>query len=229
MEGLPSPCSPVAFAGGYAKKHDPFMYYDDVAADPRRCRNVVPFGRLGGDLRRSAAAGFRLHLARPVPRHPRLRGRHRRPLPRRRSSRGCCASSGRTASSSSPGTRAARARGCCTDAHGGRIATIVAGPGRRRGVRSARPVDHYGVLRTVEMRSGSAAGRRRAAAQRDARRSPRARARVALSVRPARPRSARRARSGAAARARGRAPPAARRRRRSTPGRRWFSQVTALP
>ena len=44
MEDLPKPCSPVAGAGGYAKKHDPFMYYDDVAHNARRCRNVVGFG-----------------------------------------------------------------------------------------------------------------------------------------------------------------------------------------
>ena len=46
--------------------------------------------------------------------------------------------------------------GCCTDAHGGRIATIVAGPGARRGVRSSRPVDHYGVLHTVQRELGLA-------------------------------------------------------------------------
>ena len=46
MEGLPSPCSQDAEAGRYAKKHDPFMYYDDVARNPRRCRRVVGFGDL---------------------------------------------------------------------------------------------------------------------------------------------------------------------------------------
>src|SRR5439155_4003478 len=38
MEDLPSPCSQVAGANGYAKKHDPFLYYDDVARSPPRCR-----------------------------------------------------------------------------------------------------------------------------------------------------------------------------------------------
>src|SRR4051812_32336093 len=47
MEDLPSPCFRGAGAGGYAKKHDPFMYYDDVANDRRRCRRVVPLARLG--------------------------------------------------------------------------------------------------------------------------------------------------------------------------------------
>jgi phosphatidylinositol-3-phosphatase len=36
------------------------------------------------------------------------------------------------------------------------IATIVAGPAVRRGARSASPVDHYGVLHTVERALGLA-------------------------------------------------------------------------
>ena len=58
MEGLPSPCSQVAEAGRYAKKHDPFMYYDDVARNPRRCRRVVGFGDLSRDLRRGTLPAF---------------------------------------------------------------------------------------------------------------------------------------------------------------------------
>jgi hypothetical protein len=37
-----------------------------------------------------------------------------------------------------------------TAARGGRIATVVAGPGVRRGAHSDRDLDHYGVLRTIE-------------------------------------------------------------------------------
>jgi len=74
MEDLPRPCSQVAGADGYAKKHDPFLYWDEGSSSD----------------------------------------------------------------------------GCCTDAHGGRIATIVAGHDVRRHARSSRPVDHSGVLRTIE-------------------------------------------------------------------------------
>src|SRR5437016_9256689 len=35
-EGLPSPAFAGAFAGRYAKKHDPFLYFDDVAGSPSR-------------------------------------------------------------------------------------------------------------------------------------------------------------------------------------------------
>jgi hypothetical protein len=40
--------------------------------------------------------------------------------------------------------------GCCAGARGGHIATIVAGADVRQGARDPRPIDHYGVLRTIE-------------------------------------------------------------------------------
>jgi hypothetical protein len=149
MEDLPTPCSHVAGAGGYAKKHDPFMYYDDIAGDSRRCRNVVAFDRLTSDLRRGTLPTFAFitpnlcndthdcdvatgdqFLAQLVPRLLREIGPH-----------------GFVVLTWDEGSSDA---GCCTDAHGGRIATIVAGPDVRRHARSNRPVDHYGVLRTIE-------------------------------------------------------------------------------
>ena len=45
--------------------------------------------------------------------------------------------------------------GCCGGAApGGRIATIVAGPGVIPGSRDTSPVDHYGVLATIERALG---------------------------------------------------------------------------
>jgi phosphatidylinositol-3-phosphatase len=149
MEGLPSPCSQVAHLGRYAKKHNPFVYYDDVASNPRRCRNVVGFDQLSSDLRRGrlptfafitpdlchdthdcdVATGDRF-LAGLVPRLLRELGPH-----------------GFLVLTWDEGSSRA---GCCTDAHGGKIATIVAGPDVRRHATSSRPVDHYGVLRTIE-------------------------------------------------------------------------------
>src|SRR3954470_4028133 len=51
LQGMPAPCFRGAAAGRYAKKHNPFMYYDDVAGRASRCRRLVPYGRLAGDLR----------------------------------------------------------------------------------------------------------------------------------------------------------------------------------
>jgi phosphatidylinositol-3-phosphatase len=149
MEDLPAPCSRAEAADGYAKKHDPFMYYDDIARNPRRCRNVVGFDQLASDLRRGALPTFAFispnlcddthdcsvatgdrFLAGLVPRLLRESGPH-----------------GFVVLTWDEG---ASDQGCCLDARGGRIATVVAGPNVRRHARSTRPVDHYGVLRTLE-------------------------------------------------------------------------------
>lgn len=149
MEGLPRPCFKGAGAGVYAKKHDPFMYYADVAGNARRCRKVVPLTRLDADLRAGALPRYAFiapglcndghdcdtatadrFLSRLVPKLLPALG------PR-----------GFLVLTWDEGTTGS---GCCGGAAGGRIATIVAGPRARRGARMRTPVDHYGVLRSVE-------------------------------------------------------------------------------
>ena len=49
-EDLPSPGYTGAVAGKYAKKHNPFLYFRDIANSPQRRANVVPFKRLPRDL-----------------------------------------------------------------------------------------------------------------------------------------------------------------------------------
>jgi len=58
MEGMPAPCYAGASAGGYAKKHDPFMYFSQIASNPARCGRVVPLTALTGDLRGGALPAF---------------------------------------------------------------------------------------------------------------------------------------------------------------------------
>jgi hypothetical protein len=54
MQSMPEPCFTDASAGtapnDYAKKHDPFMYFDDVRNDNTRCNQIVPFRQLRTDL-----------------------------------------------------------------------------------------------------------------------------------------------------------------------------------
>jgi hypothetical protein len=149
LEDLPRPCYTGAASGGYAKKHNPFAYYDRVADDPSRCRRMVPLSRLTTDLRRRRLPTYAFiapnlchdthdcpvrdgdrFLARIVPKLLRRLGPH-----------------GFLVLTYDEGSSDA---GCCGTARGGRIATIVAGPDVRRGARQRRPVDHYGVLRTTE-------------------------------------------------------------------------------
>jgi phosphatidylinositol-3-phosphatase len=176
MEDLPRPCFGGAGAGRYAKKHDPFMYYDDVAQDRVRCRRVVPLTRLGRDLRRgrlptyafispdlcndthdcSVATGDRF-LAQLVPTLLHAVGPE-----------------GYVVLTWDEGTSNA---GCCGGSAGGRIPTIVAGRLVRRGARLRAPLDHYGVLRTTEdtlglRRMGAARQRRHGSLNRLFRRLP---------------------------------------------------------
>jgi hypothetical protein len=150
FEDVPSACFAGAGAGGYARKHNPFIYYDDIARSPERCARLVGFEALASDLRRgtlptfawitpnlcddthdcAVAAGDRF-LARTVPAILRELGPH-----------------GFVVITWDEGSTNA---GCCGGvAAGGRVATIVAGPDVRPGARDARPLDSYGILRTVE-------------------------------------------------------------------------------
>ena len=149
MEDLPSPCFKGASSGGYARKHDPFLYYRDVVTSRSRCGHVVGFGALASDLR----AGRLPKFAWLSPNlcddghdcAPRTADRFlARTLPaiiHELGPRGFLVLTWDEGSSD---------EGCCGGAHGGHIATIVAGPGARRGARLSTPIDHYGVLGTIE-------------------------------------------------------------------------------
>jgi hypothetical protein len=164
LQGLPRPCARPAHAGNYAKKHDPFAYDDAIAADPARCRRRVPLSHLATDARTDRLPDFAFvapdlcadthdcpvsagdhFLARLVPGLLPALGPH-----------------GFLIITYDEGVTDA---GCCGGSHGGRIATVVAGPDVARGAATRRALDHYGVLRTIE----DAYGLPRLGAARDAR------------------------------------------------------------
>ncbi len=151
FQGLPEPCSNVAFAGAYAKKHNPFMYFDDIRADPTRCRNVVPFDRFQADV----AAGRLPRFVFVVP--DQSHDMHS----------GSVVAGDRWARAVYDGLVASPARqedtrlvvtldegssraGCCGGlAAGGHVATIVAGPRVARGVTNDT-YHHYSLLASIE-------------------------------------------------------------------------------
>jgi phosphatidylinositol-3-phosphatase len=153
LEDVPSPCFLGAEHGGYAKKHNPFAYYADVAGSPGRCSHLVGFEQLRHDVRAGdlptyvwitpnlcddghdcgVAASDRF-LTRTAPALLRELGPH-----------------GLLVLTYDEGSTD---RGCCSDAAGGLIATVVAGPDVRRGVRVASAIDHYGVLGSIERALG---------------------------------------------------------------------------
>lgn len=55
MESMPHPCD-TSSVGSYDVGHDPFVYFDDIRNDPRRCDNhVVALNQLTTDLRSPAS------------------------------------------------------------------------------------------------------------------------------------------------------------------------------
>jgi len=59
-EGLPRPGFTGAYAGRYAKKHVPFLYFRDIVSKPARLRRVVPFRQFARDLAAAALPSFSL-------------------------------------------------------------------------------------------------------------------------------------------------------------------------
>jgi hypothetical protein len=149
MEDLPHPCFTGASAGEYAKKHDPLVYYNDVRDNPRLCAHIVPLTQLAADERSSRLPTFvwitpnlchDMHdcaistgdhfLSSLVPALLRALGPH-----------GLLFLTWDEGSSNA---------GCCRLASGGHVATIVAGPGARRGAQLTARTDHYSMLQTIE-------------------------------------------------------------------------------
>lgn len=146
MEGLPRPCFAGASAGGYAKKHNPFLYFAN-----RTCKEVYPYPRLASDLRARRLPSFLWispnvcddghdcssrtadsFLAGLVP-----------------SLVGGLGPRGVLAIAWDEGTSDA---GCCGLARGGRVPLILTGPGARAGVRIGTPASHYSLLAMIEDR-----------------------------------------------------------------------------
>jgi acid phosphatase len=151
MESMPSSCY-IGDAYPYMQKHDPFIYYDDIRTNAARCQaHVVPFTEFNTDLTGGTLPNFSwitpnmcndMHdcsintgdawLAQVVP--------------------GILASSafqngGVLFLTWDEGTTSA---GCCINASGGQVVTVVVAPSGVAGLRSAVNETHYSLLRTVE-------------------------------------------------------------------------------
>jgi phosphatidylinositol-3-phosphatase len=149
IEDLPRSCFTGAGASGYAKKHDPFVYYTRVAGDPARCARVAGLHQLYGDERARTLPAFiwitpnlchDMHDCDPAVGDRFLAGLVP-PLLRALGPHGLLILTWDEGSSDS---------GCCRLASGGHIVTILAGAEARSGGRMGTPADHYSVLQTIE-------------------------------------------------------------------------------
>ena len=149
MENLPRSCFTGASAGLYAKRHDPFVYYRDVVADPALCSHVVPLTQLAADEQDNTLPTFvwitpnvchDMHEC-DVATGDRFLSRLGPPLIHALGPRGLLFLTWDEGSSD---------KGCCKLAAGGHIVTILAGGAVRHHARLETPTDHYSVLQTVE-------------------------------------------------------------------------------
>lgn len=150
MESMPGPCFRGATSGRYAKKHNPFAYYDSITTDRARCGKVVPLTELHGDISNDALPAFvwitpdmcnGSHDC-AVDVGDRFLSRLLPPLI------GALGDGGVLVLTYDEGTSD---RGCCAQASGGHILTLVAGPGAAPG-RYDEPLTHYSILRAIEDR-----------------------------------------------------------------------------
>jgi phosphatidylinositol-3-phosphatase len=145
-EGLPAPGFLGASRSRYAKKHNPFAYFRDIADDPARRARLVPLTRLAPDLRAGALPSFSLVV--PDLCH---------------SMHDCSVSVGDAWLRSQVGKflklpktvvfvvfdeGSTRTRG------GGHTAALALGTAVRPGSRYTGLTSHYGILRTVEQAWG---------------------------------------------------------------------------
>jgi hypothetical protein len=148
---MPSPCYTGPDVGLYAKRHNPFLYFNDIVTNPDRCNKVVPFEQMADDV----AAGT---LPRFVWITPDLcQDMHDCPIasgdqflaeqvPTILDQLG---SNGVLFITWDEGDRSDTSS-CCDLATGGHIVTLVIGPGVVPGTVVSTPIDHYSILQTIE-------------------------------------------------------------------------------
>ena len=137
-EALPRPGFTGAWAGRYAKKHDPFVYFRDIASSPARRNRIVPFGRLASDLHGNTLPDFALvvpdmcHSTHdcPIRTGDRWLAHVLPPLLKLRNTL----------------VFVTYDEGLV----GNHIPALALGTAVRRGLRIATPADHYSLLRTIE-------------------------------------------------------------------------------
>jgi hypothetical protein len=149
MEDLPRPCYRGASAGLYAKKHDPFLYYDRVARDPALCAHVVPLTQLARDERTRTLPRFvwltpnlchDMHSC-PPPQGDAFLAGVVPPLLAALGPRGLLILTWDEGDTDD---------GCCRVAAGGHIATVFAGGLAAPHAQLTRPADQYSILQAIE-------------------------------------------------------------------------------
>jgi phospholipase C len=155
QEDMPSPCYPQPYAGNYAIKHNPFLYFKAIRLDASRCaRSVVPFTQLSADLASGALPNFIFitpnlcndaHDCELQVADDWLKGLMVKLLP-------ALDADGKPYLVIITWDEGQGDHSCCglPKAAGGRIATLLVSPQARAGFLDDTPYTHYSILKTIE-------------------------------------------------------------------------------
>ncbi len=151
MESMPSSCF-IGDSYPYMQKHNPFIYYDDIRTNAARCSShVVPLTQLSTDLSAGTAPNFAWITPNMC-----------------NDMHDCSIATGDGwLSNFVPSILASSAfqnggvlfltwdegsssAGCCGNAWGGQVASVVIAPNSIVGLRSLTTETHYSLLRTIE-------------------------------------------------------------------------------
>ena len=149
MQAMPSACYKGPYDGRYAKKHDPFMYFDLIRNNAARCSHVVPYSRLASDISKGALPSFvwitpdLCHDGHDCSTRTADRFLHTQLPP-------LLTALGKNGLLFLTWDEGATSAGCCQLARGGHVVTVLAGAGAKRGGRSGTLFDSYSILRTIE-------------------------------------------------------------------------------
>jgi hypothetical protein len=151
MSSMPSPCYQGPDTDLYVHRHNPFLYYDDVAQDPERCNKVVPLDELATDIQSGTLPTFvwiTPNLCEDTHDCPVSAGDQflSDQVPALLDNLGPSGALFITFDESKDKDKS----GCCGGVEGGHIATVVAGPGVAPGTIVGTPLDHYSMLQTIE-------------------------------------------------------------------------------
>jgi acid phosphatase len=151
LEGMPSACF-VGDSYPYMQKHNPWIYYNDIRTNAARCSaHVVPFSQLGADLGNGSVPNYvwitpnmcnDMHDCSIATGDSWLSQQ----VPAILNSAAFRNGGVLFITWDEGGTNA----GCCTNAAGGQVATLVISPLGRTAFQSSVPETHYSLLRTVE-------------------------------------------------------------------------------
>lgn len=150
-ESMPSPCF-IGDANPYAQKHDPFIYFDSIRKDPKRCANIVPLTQLDTDLTGSQLPNFAFIMPDLCDSghncQPSVADKWLNQMVKKLQDSTALGNNYLIAITFDEAADSDRSACCGLSQGGGRVATILISPSAKPGAYHDIPYSHYSLLKT---------------------------------------------------------------------------------